>query len=380
MLLLQELVKKNYRCIAITSDSNITIETPSLTTGVLHENYDGVDLYWLKTFKYKKAKSLRRVLGWLHFEWNLFFFPKKQLPKPDTVIVSSLSLLTIFNGLVLKKKYKCKLLFEVRDIWPLTIVEEGEHFSYNNPLVKILGLIEKLAYKKADHIIGTMPNLGEHVKNILGYDKPTTCIPMGVEPQNFSNPTPLSEEYINTYLKKDGFKIFYSGTIGISNALEIFFEAARHFNDNPNIHFILLGNGSLKEEYQKKFGHLRSITFAPRVNRDQVQEVLSHADVLYFSTFPSKVWQYGQSLTKITDYMLAGKPILASYSGYPSMINEAGCGEFIPAGDLQALIEAIESYANKSSNDLKDMGLRGLSWILENRKFSNLANKIEEIL
>ena len=40
----------------------------------------------------------------------------------------------------------------------------------------------------------------------------------------------------------------------------------------------------------------------------------------------SKVWDYGQSMNKIVDYMMAGKPVVASYSGYPSMLNEAGSG------------------------------------------------------
>ncbi len=34
-------------------------------------------------------------------------------------------------------------------------------------------------------------------------------------------------------------------------------------------------------------------------------------------------------MNKVVEYMLAGKPIIASYTGYPSMINEAECGYFV---------------------------------------------------
>ncbi|SPP31955.1 hypothetical protein ARAF_1623 [Arsenophonus endosymbiont of Aleurodicus floccissimus] len=85
------------------------------------------------------------------------------------IIVSSLSLLTIINGLFLKKKYKCKLIFEIRDIWPLTIVEE-EKFSKYNPFVQFLSLIEYIGYRYLDAIVGMMPNLIENVDNIVRYN------------------------------------------------------------------------------------------------------------------------------------------------------------------------------------------------------------------
>src|SRR5690606_15382674 len=105
---------------------------------------------------------------------------KERLPAPNAVIVSSLSLLTIFNGVLLRRRYKCRLIFEIRDIWPLTITEVGG-FSRWNPLVFGLGLIEKWGYRSADAIVGTMPNLGEHVADVLGYPRVTHCIPMGVD-------------------------------------------------------------------------------------------------------------------------------------------------------------------------------------------------------
>ena len=74
---------------------------------------------------------MRRILSWLDFEWQLLGLPKEKLQTPDVVIVSSLSLLTILNGLLWKVRYKCRLIFEVRDIWPLTVTEEGGFTSWN---------------------------------------------------------------------------------------------------------------------------------------------------------------------------------------------------------------------------------------------------------
>ena len=76
-------------------------EVPRLDQPFLHQEVDGIQLYWVRTMKYVVAKSLRRILSWLDFEWRLWRLPKEQLPAPDVVIVSSLSLLTILNGFLL---------------------------------------------------------------------------------------------------------------------------------------------------------------------------------------------------------------------------------------------------------------------------------------
>jgi glycosyltransferase involved in cell wall biosynthesis len=115
------------------------------------------------------------------------------------------------------------------------------------------------------------------------------------------------------------------------------------------------------------------LTFAPRVAKSMVQTVLSKCDLLYFSVHVSKVWQYGQSLNKVIDYMMAGKPIVASYTGFPSMINEADCGSYVPAGDVKALQKEVERYAQMPELERMVMGARGRSWLLANRKYTKLA-------
>jgi hypothetical protein len=143
-LIMRELARAGHRAVMLISDSNHLTEVPRLTGPHLLETVEGVDVHWIRTRKFTGAKTIGRILSWLDFEWRLFLFPKQGLPRPDLVIVSSLSLLTIFNGLWLKVRYRCRLVFEVRDIWPLTIIEEGG-FSARNPLVMGLAMIERLA-------------------------------------------------------------------------------------------------------------------------------------------------------------------------------------------------------------------------------------------
>ena len=378
-LIMRELARMGYKSVIITSDSNQLTEVPKLNQPHIFRRVDGIELCWIRTIKYSTAKSLRRILSWFDFEWRLFRLEKGEMTTPDVIIVSSLSLLTILNGFLLRRRYKCRLVLEIRDIWPLTIIEEGG-FSRWNPLVLGLGLIEKLGYRYADAVVGTMPNLGEHVANVLGEARATHCIPMAVDESALESGAPLPEDYIERYIPRDKFIVGHAGSIGISNALDTLFECAELMKENPKLHFLIVGDGDLRKHYERQFSHLPNLSFAPRVPKQMVQSVLSHCDLLYFSVHVSKVWQYGQSLNKVIDYMLSGRPIVASYSGYPSMINEADCGTFVQAGDAKALCKELQRFEAMTPGQLSRMGQNGRDWLLTHRRYKTLAENYLPIL
>jgi len=147
-----------------------------------------------------------------------------------------------------------------------------------------------------------------------------------------------------------------------------------------DIEFVIVGDGALKQSYEKKYGHRPNLVFAPKVPRNMVQAVLAKGDLLYFSVHDSKVWNYGQSLNKVIDYMLAAKPVVASYNGYPSMVDESGCGVFVPANDVEAVVAAVLDMKSKSEHERSFMGGHGREWLLSNRNYSKLANDYLEIL
>lgn len=377
--IMREIAKLGHQSVIITSDSMGMFNAPVADEPIVVSHPDGMTLCRLRTLKYSTAKSLRRMLSWVDFEFRLRRLPKDLLPRPDAIVVSSLSLLTVFNGLRLRRRYGCRLVFEVRDIWPLTLTEEGG-FSSRNPLVLALGAVEKLGYRHADAIVGTMPNLREHVVAVSGSNRPTYCIPMGVDLQAIENPEPLSDEYAARYLPADKFVVAYAGSIGISNALDVFFECIERMQDELNIHFVVLGDGDLRPAYEEKYGSLPNLTFAPRVPKNLVHDFLSRCDLLYFSVHQSAVWDYGLSLNKLIDYMLAAKPIVASFSGYPSMVNEADCGTFVPAGDAPGLEAEVRKISQLPPAEREAMGARGREWLLENRSYRQLAEDYLQIL
>lgn len=370
--LAREFNKLGHHAVMISSDSNHLADIPEFENVYTREVIDGVETWWIKTIRYKGANSFRRMLSWIDFELKLLLMPVKKLPKPDVIICSSLSLFTILNGYIFKKRFKCKLIFEVRDIWPLTIIEEGG-FNPKNPFVMFLAWVEKFGYRNADIIVGTMPNLSEHVQTVCGKKLNCHCVPFGYDPALYDEQEPLPEGYEERYIPKNKFIVGYAGSIGLTNALDTIMECAVAMKDDERFHFLLLGDGDMLDDYKAKTAGLKNISFVPKVKKTQVQMLLRHCHVLYFSVHDSRVWRYGLSLNKLIDYMLAAKPIIASYSGYPSMVNEAHCGTFVPAKDVSALIKAIREYEQMSKDKLEEIGKRGRKWLLKNRPYERVA-------
>ena len=145
-------------------------------------------------------------------------------------------------------------------------------------------------------------------------------------------------------------------------------------NSYTNIHFLLVGSGDLKEKFQNSLSENTNVTFLPRIEQDNVKYFLNKCDILYLSTLSSKVWDFGQSMNKVVEYMLAAKPIIATYTGFPSMINEANCGIFLNTTKTQDLVKSFVKYALMSNSEREGIGKNGRSWIFENRKYNKLAS------
>jgi glycosyltransferase involved in cell wall biosynthesis len=366
-------ISLGHKAVLITSDANQLAKYPETDKTYNYEEVDGTGVWWIRTKKYRKTASISRVLSWLDFERRLFQFDTRKLDKPDIIIASSLSIFTILYGIYLKRKFSARLVFEVRDIWPLTMTEEGG-FAHWDPLVLLIGLIERMGYKHADLIVGTMPKLDMHVRNILGYERSFFCSPLGFNPDSYRELSPMGNPF-DAVFPRNKTIIGYAGSMGITNALESFIGAIKLLENRTDIHFILVGDGDLRPAFERELSGYGNVTFLPKTTQGEVRYFLAKCDILYLSTKDSRIWKYGQSMNKIVEYMLSGKPILASYTGFPSMLNEAGCGRFIPTSSPDALRDAILELIALGQDELEKMGEGGRKWIWEHRTYPALARE-----
>ena len=376
--LAEEWIKNGHQVTIFTSNSNHLADNLSEFTGsCMVEEIHGVRAVWLNVLKTSKSSSLARVLSWLHFEWKVLTTSKRQIKRPDVIIASSLSILSIISGYLLARYYKARFILEIRDIWPLSAMQLGG-YTANHPFIWLLGKLEKFGYRTADVVVGTMPNLIAHVQEVEPKFKACVCIPQGIKEEQLFAFESLSEHYINETFTPGTFKVAYAGTINPNNPLGVLLEAVSKMPEQEQVEAYILGSGSMLETYQKKYASCKRIKFIPPIPKNLVKAFLQQTD-LCFDSIDSELARFGLSRNKWIDYMNAGKPIVCSYSGYQSMINESNSGSFVPYGNVDLLIKEIVKYKAMPKAESIAMGMRAQEFLKKNRLFKQLAGTYENL-
>jgi len=376
--LAKEWIKKGYKVYIITASySHFLRKFPNVNKNFKIEKIDGINYVWVKVPKYNNSWDKKRVVKWFVFSFKLLFLPFLKIDKPDVIIASPTAPFFVLPAYKLAKKFKSKFIFEIRDIWPLTLVELG-NFSANHPFIKFMGWFEKFGVKKSDYIVSTLQNYGEHLKNNLKINKNFIWINNGVSLEEMSKIEPLDKN-TEEKIPKDKFIVGYTGTIGVANAIEYLLKAAELLIGYKDIHFVIVGNGKEKENLQQRYANLNNITFIEPIKKQQVQSILKFFDVCYIGWNKEKIYNYGISPNKLFDYMYSEKPILHSYDGKNDIVKLANCGVTVEPENPKAISNAILKLYNMSEQNRKKLGQNGKKYVLEYFTYDKLAKKYEKL-
>lgn len=369
-------IQNGYKVIVISSAYNhLFSKLPRQTGKFTDENYQGVDFVWVDVPKYD-PKSIKRFWSMLVFAWRVLQLPVKKYGKPDTVLVSSMPIFPIWSGVRMKRKWGAKLIFEIRDIWPLTLQLLG-NISTWHPAVLFIGWFEKLGYKKSDVVVSLLPNAKEHFNTIAGKEVNFAYVPNGIDPSQLIQ-LDIPEDLLNL-IPKDKFIVGYAGTIGLANALEHFIAAAGLLKEDKSVHFVIVGEGYLKEELQRVSLGWGNVTFYPKIKKNQVQHLLSFFDVCFVGRSGSELFKHGVSANKYFDYMLAGKPILDSNNYIKDPVELSGCGIIVKPDSAEAIIEGIRILTSMSAEERSLMGAKGKNYVLKEHSIKQLALNYEKL-
>ena len=370
----KELVKLGHKVTVISSAySHLFKHLPKKSK----ENIDGIEYHWLRTLHYTNAHDKRRAIKWFLFSFKLirYLFAKNS---PDAIIVSTAAPFAILPSYLLAKRHKAKLIFEVKDIWPLSLIELGG-FSKKNPFIKLMLWFEKFALTKSDVIVSNLQNYGEHIKRDVGINRDFEWISNGVDMDELNQIEPLSEDIIKQ-IPKDKFIIGYAGTVGVANALDSFLESAVLLQDNENIAFVIVGDGQEKKKLMEQVDVYDNIFFIDPIPKKQVQSMLKFFDVCYISARKEKLYRYGVSPNKLFDYMYSKKPILYAIESGKNIVDVADCGISVEAQNSQSITNGILKLYNMSQDKREKLGQNGREYVLKHFTYQKLAEQYESLI
>jgi colanic acid biosynthesis glycosyl transferase WcaI len=165
----------------------------------------------------------------------------------------------------------------------------------------------------------------------------------------------------------------------MAQGVETLLEAARQ-PAAADVSFLVVGSGAASDSVQKLAPEYPNVRYLPFQPRARVPEVYASADVglvlqragLGETSVPSKVYSI----------MAAGKPVAASVdpgSEIWRVVNDAQCGECVPAGDAAALAAVLDKL-RRDPCYRSTVGKRGRQYVEQFHSRTAVGNHYDGLL
>lgn len=278
------------------------------------------------------------------------------------------------------KKYGIPYMVPIQDIYPECLFTNKSYPEIVNTIIKSILLPIDRYYQKHAACVRTISNeMGDYLSS-------TRNVPLEnyLVVNNWQN----DEDFLKEYPARptDSKLVFaYVGSINGHANVDLMIKAFVEANIE-NAEFRIYGGGNKKEycvDLVKQLG-AKNIVF-DMVSRDKVAFVQSQADVLVLALpkgngnlcLPSKM----------TSYMLSGKPVLASVdhdSATTRFIKEADCGIAVDPDNKDSIKDGFLYFASLDKDKLKKQGNNSQAFSRKNLtrevNLLKVVSKINDIL
>ena len=360
------------------SDVNLITEK----TPYIEQLDEGVRYVFLRASSYTGNGKSRIINMFQYFKGMLAC--AKNFSPPEAIVAMSVHPLACVAGIILAKKYKCKCVVDIADLWPESFVSFGI-VKADNPILKLLYAGERWIYKKADAVIFSMEGGAQYIKD-KGWDKQIPLskvyhINNGVDLKQFDTNRDLHQIEDADLIRTDCFKVVYTGSIRQTTSLKSLVKAAEKLKES-NLLFLIYGDGDEREQLETycKENHVDNVKFKGRIDKKYVPYVLSKSNLNVINVQPTEAWmKYGSSENKLFEYLASGKPICANVKPSFSVVEKYDCGIEKNVFDEQEYAELIrqivelddERYTQLCNNAREAAG---------EYDFNILVDKLEQII
>lgn len=317
------------------------------------------------------GSGIGRVLNYLSFS-VLALYGLLRSERPDYVFVESPPPTLSCPAYLFARLHRIPFILNVADLWPDTLVEMG--LLNKGIALKLLYWLEAWSYRKAACVNAVTEGIREsllRMKNVPA--EKVLFLPNGVDTVRHQ-PCPCDgtlKESLGLAGKK---VVLYSGTLGRAHGLEHVLQAAKILENEQDIHFLFLGDGSERpalEKQQRQLG-LRNVTFHDAVSVDQLAPYQSIAECGLVSLRNLTIFE-GARPSKMFPILAAGKPLIFCGSGEgANLIRRAKAGIVLPPENARALAVALPQFLRNTAL-VEELGRNGRSFVKENHEWSKLV-------
>ncbi len=368
----------------VQKQNEVTVITgfPNHPTGVIPKSYrqhfykreslDGIRLIRTYIFPTANKGFLKRIISYLSFMFSSVLMGVWQSGRPDVVIATSPQFFVGIAGYFISRIKRRPFIFEVRDLWPESIVQLG--MLKNKMAIRFLESIEVFLYRRASLVVVVAESSVPILEKKGIPSSKIVVVKNGVDLDLFDQERSGLQIRRNLDIENKTV-VSYIGTHGLSHALDKVIECADLLRQNPHIHFLLIGEGAEKENLQNQAARLNlpNVTFLGQVAKQELPNYYAASDLvlvtlrdlaLFRCVIPSKIFEI----------MAMAKPIIISVDGEArDLVERADAGVFVRPEDPQALGDAILAH-QASPEKFNDKGLNGRNYVEENFNRQKLAD------
>lgn len=339
--------------LALSRNHNVTVLRPFPTRpiGKDYTSYKGnypFKCITIKSFTCPKSRLLGRFKESISFGRECARYIKKHTNKYDVVYNSSWHLFGY--NIVARQCVKSNIPFiiPIQDIYPECLFTHKHYPSIIIKLIsKILSPVDKYYQKHAFKIRTISDEMADYLSETRGVSRDKFLVL-----DNWQN----DDNYSYTPIVNDNTVFAYVGTLNAHSNIELIIQSFAKAN-LPNSELRVYGGGNYKEKCQKlvKDLGLKNVIF-DEVEKKQVPYVQSKVNVLVLAL---PTGNGGLCLpSKMTSYMLSGRPILASVekSATTRYIEEADCGIAVEPDNVDALADGFRKFAEMDMEEQNRLG------------------------
>jgi len=373
---------------------------------IKNENRRGVNVYrnWLYVpSNKKKISSKKRIIHEISFVFGQslnLMIRTRIIKSSDYVIIFSPPFLQGLTAVFLARFFNSRVVFHVEDIQPDSAIDLGMlgQNKSGKILIFLLKQLERKFYRSCSWVSTLTVGMAEKIKSRLPPSKQEVILlPYWVDFEFFN----INEQararfrkkmkmdkgyfligYAGNIGRKQNLDYGYAGNIGRKQNLDYLVKLAGCGNINPNIHFLICGDGAERHAIESlvKRKEIKNITFLPFLRGQDYIDFLNGIDLSYISQdenadkifIPSKLYKT----------LACGSPVLCianKESELAHLIEESKSGIVFEFRQMEQIVRAINRLV-LSPNKLKEMRINAFKYAYSNfskdRILTNFLNSI----
>ena len=346
---------------------------------LVRESIDGVDV--VRTWIYAAANKgrVRRSLAYASYATSAVLWGQLHTHTPDIVVATSPQLLCACAGRVAAGTHHVPFVFEVRDLWPESIVAVGA-LPAHHPVVRGLEVVERALYRAARRIVVVTDAFQRRLVERGIPASKIHVVKNGADLRRFV-PADRRTHLRTTLGWDDKFVVAYVGTHGMAHGLDAVLDVAKRLRPRDEVRFLFVGEGAERSRLEQRARDegIANVRFLGVLPRDRMNEIYATTDLalvplrkseLFTTVIPSKIFEIAAM----------ERPILLSVDGEARcIVEDSGGGVFVPPEDVDAMAGEIARFADDRGRG-RAMGTRGRDYVKREFDRDMLARRYLEVL